>query len=87
MAVTIDGRVLLGKERPTKFYGNKQLNNTKSGFIKQENPKDLAQLVIKAFIQSPQYLQTYADEAAAAAANVKSGTIYKTAAGAIRVKL
>jgi|32_taG_2_1085360.scaffolds.fasta_scaffold205483_2 hypothetical protein len=91
MAVILDGRVFKDKKRISTigqgFYGNSVKTLGGRDHLNLKDPRDLAQEVIKAFIQSPQYLSEYADEATATAAGVKSGTIYKTPTGEIRVKL
>ena len=91
MAVKVDGRILKGGKPSDAlgngFYGSTPRNTNDAGFLALQNQKDLAQLVIKAFVESPQFLVEHLNEAAAVTAGVKSGTIYKTPTGEIRVKL
>jgi len=82
----------MGKRRRTGagngFYGTTVKNLDEAGFLKElKDPRDLAQLIVKAFIESPQFIETHANEAAALAAGLKTGTIYKTATGELRIKL
>jgi hypothetical protein len=91
MAVKLDGRVLVGGKQKDSlgkgFYGSNTRNTNSAGFLALENQKDLAQLVVKAFIESPQYLLEANDEADAITKGFKSGQIYKTPGGEIRIKL
>jgi hypothetical protein len=94
--IIIDGKIIVNGNKKTRdvgFYGpklNMQPRNAGAGFIAQELPEDLADLVIRALLASPEFvlqLEVYANEAAAVTADLKSGTIYRTASGEIRYKL
>jgi hypothetical protein len=88
----VDGRIVLNKPRRNGagqgFYGTTVKNLDFAGNLKGvKDPVDFAQLVVKAFIDNPTLLQEYASEAAAVTAGLKSGTIYRTATGELRIKL
>jgi hypothetical protein len=94
--IIVDGRIITRGNKRTKdvgFYGpklNQQPRNAGAGFVAQELPEDLADLVIRALLASPEYvlnLPVLADEAAAIAAELESGTPYRTATGELRYKL
>lgn len=92
--VFIDGRTLSTSGKNTErvgFYGlGKQIPGGTSGFLGLQDPQNLASLIVKALLASPEYLASldvYANEAAALAAGLDAGTPYQTSTGELRIKL